>query len=319
LKRPEVAADLPVVVIGGYLGAGKTTLVNHLLRHAGGRRLAVLVNDFGSINIDADLLADSAAGAQADVLSLAGGCLCCSFGNDLVGTLRAVQQRVPAVDAVLIELSGVALPAAVRRTLTLVPGVVCAGTLVLADAAQVQAQAADRYVGETVMQQLREADWVLLNKPDLADASTRAAAQAWAEKAAPAARVFSAASGDLPAELVLDWRAQTQAQPKALQIALPIAQPSHPWAPKAYDGHARGIFESQTRELPIGTDLQALGRELASAASGVLRAKGYAFDASGQCALLQVAGSRWAVTPFRARGPGQLVLIGLRGRINAGL
>ena len=94
---------LPTVVIGGYLGAGKTTLVNHLLRHADGRRVAVLVNDFGDVNIDADLI----EGADAGVLSLSGGCLCCSFGDDLVGTLLALQRRQPPPDVVLIELSGV--------------------------------------------------------------------------------------------------------------------------------------------------------------------------------------------------------------------
>ena len=105
---------LPTVLIGGYLGAGKTTLVNHLLRQADGRRVAVLVNDFGSINIDADLIEGSSAG----VLALSGGCLCCSFGDDLVGTLQALTRREPAPDVCLIELSGVALPAAVLRTVS---------------------------------------------------------------------------------------------------------------------------------------------------------------------------------------------------------
>ena len=92
---------LPVVIIGGYLGAGKTTLINHVLRNAGGRRVAVLVNDFGEINIDADLI----EGATAGVLSLSGGCLCCSFGDDLVGTLQALAQGDGRPDVVLIELS----------------------------------------------------------------------------------------------------------------------------------------------------------------------------------------------------------------------
>ncbi|MCG6953324.1 MAG: GTP-binding protein, partial [Betaproteobacteria bacterium] len=106
---------LPVTVIGGYLGAGKTTLVNHLLRHAGGKRLAVLVNDFGELPIDADLIE-----SQNDaVISLAGGCLCCSFGSDLLGAVNSLTRRVPRPDQLLIEASGVALPDAIAASLSL--------------------------------------------------------------------------------------------------------------------------------------------------------------------------------------------------------
>ena len=81
---------IPVTVIGGYLGAGKTTLVNHLLRHADGRRLAVLVNEFGSIAIDEDLIEAEEDG----LISIAGGCICCSFGNDLIGAINDLRTSV---------------------------------------------------------------------------------------------------------------------------------------------------------------------------------------------------------------------------------
>lgn len=89
------APALPVTVIGGYLGAGKTTLVNHLLRHAGGRRLAVLVNDFGALPIDADLI----EGADGAVLAIAGGCVCCAYGSDLIEGWRRWPRggRVPTM------------------------------------------------------------------------------------------------------------------------------------------------------------------------------------------------------------------------------
>ena len=74
-----MTVPLPVIILGGYLGAGKTTLVNHLLRHAGGRRIAVLGNEFGELPIDEDLI--EAKGD--DLISIAGGCICCSFGGDL--------------------------------------------------------------------------------------------------------------------------------------------------------------------------------------------------------------------------------------------
>jgi len=170
---------VPAVVIGGYLGAGKTTLVNHLLRaeaaRAGGRRIAVLVNDFGEVSIDADLI----EGQEGAVLSLAGGCVCCSFGADLVGTLNTVLARVPPPDVVLVETSGVGLPAAVARTPALVPRLAVRGGVVVADAWQLPAQVADRYVGDTVRQQLQEADLLLLSKLDLLAAHEAAALQAW--------------------------------------------------------------------------------------------------------------------------------------------
>ena len=85
------ARRLPVTLIGGYLGAGKTTLVNHLLHHADGRRLAVLVNEFGDLPIDADLI----EARDGNLISIAGGCICCSFGSDLVAALLNIKQREP--------------------------------------------------------------------------------------------------------------------------------------------------------------------------------------------------------------------------------
>jgi G3E family GTPase len=108
---------IPVTIVGGYLGAGKTTLVNHLLRHSQGRRIAVLVNDFGELAIDAELI----EARDGDMLQLAGGCVCCSFGSDLLAALLRLRDMQPAPRHILIETSGVALPGAVARTLTLVP------------------------------------------------------------------------------------------------------------------------------------------------------------------------------------------------------
>ena len=292
-------APLPAVVIGGWLGAGKTTLVNALLRRAGGQRLAVLVNDFGSVNIDAGLIEDAAAG----VLALSGGCLCCAFGDDLLGTLAAVAAREPAPDAVLIELSGVALPAAVLRTARLSPTVDVTGALVLADATAVRRQAADRYVGDTVRQQLRQADWLLASKADLlADAGEADELERWLQAQAPQARLLPGPAADLPIELLLGWGERASASPT-------------PWTPRPIAA-AASRFESLSVALPDGCDLQALGARLADPRSGVLRAKGLARTAGGEGRLLQVAAGRADVTPAVVQGEGRLLLIGLRGRWN---
>ena len=182
-------APLPLLVIGGWLGVGKTTLVNRLLREAGGLRVAVLFNDFGEVNLD------------AGVLQLSGGCLCCSFGDDLVGTLRGLAARRPRPQFLLVELSGVALPAAVMRTARLVPEVQVLGALVLADVGQVRGLARDRYVGDTVREQLASAHWLLPSKLDLAGSEQARSACEWLAQAAPRARLLPGPAGALPAEL----------------------------------------------------------------------------------------------------------------------
>ena len=101
---------LPVVLVGGFLGSGKTTLLNHLLRNTDGSRVAVLVNDFGDISIDASLIES----AEENILHIAGGCMCCSYGNDLVAALRQISTKRDLFDRVLIETSGVSLPYAMR-------------------------------------------------------------------------------------------------------------------------------------------------------------------------------------------------------------
>jgi G3E family GTPase len=190
---------LPVTVLGGYLGVGKTTLLNHLLRQAGGRRLAVLVNDFGDINIDAGLIESR----EGNVLELAGGCVCCSFGSDLVGALLALPQRKPAPDHVVIETSGVALPGSVARTVGLVSELTLDAVIVVVDADTVRERAADRYVGDTVSAQLAQADLVVVNTLDLVDADTLADLGRWLQIRAEDAPIVHAEHGVVPLALIL--------------------------------------------------------------------------------------------------------------------
>ena len=184
----------PVTVVGGYLGAGKTTLVNHLLRNANGLRLAVLVNDFGTLPIDADLI----EAQSGNLISIAGGCICCSFGSDLMGALMELAQMAPPPDHVLLETSGVAMPGVVARSAALLPAFSIDSVVVLADAETVRARAADRYMGDTITRQLNEADLVILNKADLVDTTELDALRQWMVQLALRAALVEAVRATVP-------------------------------------------------------------------------------------------------------------------------
>ena len=117
VRRPVAGGlsrvPVPILLVAGFLGAGKTTVVNHLLAHAEGRRIAAVVNDFGAINIDAELI----AGAGDGVVSLSNGCICCSLEGDLLRTLATLLRRDPRPELIVIETSGVADPADIVRNL----------------------------------------------------------------------------------------------------------------------------------------------------------------------------------------------------------
>lgn len=287
---------LPVTVIGGYLGSGKTTLVNHLLRHADGRRLAVLVNEFGELPIDADLI----EAADDDLISIAGGCVCCSYGDDLVAALGRLRDLEPAPDHVLVEASGVALPHVIAGTVSLVRGLEREAVVVLVDAETVAARARDRYVGDTVARQLGSADLVLLNKRDLVDEAALGAARETIASRAPDARVVELERARLPAEVLL-------AAPRAAKEGSPGSVPEADPGPTV---HPR--FASVALRPEGEVDVDALVARLTSDGAGVIRAKGFLRDRGGAMRAVQVCGSRASVGPAPAGAASGLVVIGLR-------
>ena len=159
---------LPFTVIGGFLGAGKTTLLNHWLRHADGQRLAVLVNDFGALNIDAGLI----KAHSGDTIALTNGCVCCQIGDDLSMALIGVLQQRERFDAVVVEASGVSDPWRIAQLGLADPALALDGVIVVVDAAALPGQAADPLLADTLQRQVARADLVIVNKTDLADTRT---------------------------------------------------------------------------------------------------------------------------------------------------
>ena len=300
-----MSAPVPVTIVGGYLGAGKTTLINHLLRHAGSLRLAVLVNDFGELAIDADLI--EARGE--DVISIAGGCVCCSFGSDLMGALLKLQRIEPAPGQVLIETSGVALPGAVASAVRLVPGFAIDAVVVLADAETVRNRAADRYMGDTIERQLAQADLVVLNKVDLVALREREGLVGWLGERAGAARIIEAARAQVPLEVLLGaGLVNSGAGAAGVQSAFGIRLPVE----------AASRYESVSFPDPGPLRVRVLAQELARPELGLIRAKGVLRDENGRLQILQVVGARFEVTdaPASLRAPSGCVCIGLKGMLD---
>ena len=161
MKRSEELIE--VSVIGGYLGAGKTTLVNHILREAS-ERVAVMVNDFGEINIDETLIDSS----NENTISLTNGCICCSLVDGFATALESVLSFRPRPTRLVIEASGVADPGTIAAH-GHGPGLALDAVIVVADSVRLTEQIADPLIGQTVAGQIRAADVIVLNKIDLCD------------------------------------------------------------------------------------------------------------------------------------------------------
>lgn len=153
---------LPLTVIGGYLGAGKTTLINRLLSEDHGQKLLVMVNDFGAINIDAALLAS----ADEDTMTLTNGCVCCTMGADLYIALSDALDRTPRPDHLIVEASGIADPSRIAAAAVAEPDMIYSGTLTVVDALEFETLANDTQIGPQIEGQVAVADVVLVSKAD---------------------------------------------------------------------------------------------------------------------------------------------------------
>jgi G3E family GTPase len=284
-----VTDRLPVTVIGGYLGSGKTTLVNHLLRNANGLRLAVLVNEFGELAIDEDLI--EAEGD--DIISIAGGCVCCSFGHDLTAALMDLANMTPRPDHIVIECSGVVIPGSIVGSIGLLDGFSSDGVVVLADAETIQKTARDKFMGDTVTRQLDDADIILLNKADLVRGEGLVSTKLWLNQLNSQAQVIEATQSAVPPETVLG------------SFLGRISTPGP---------HFEAANLDTLTLIPDGpVDVQQLAEALATGGYGIIRAKGFATSSQGCKTLVQVVGRRWQTSTARDDFADGIACLGFKG------
>jgi len=292
-RQTQVSAS-PVTIIGGYLGSGKTTLVNHLLRNANGIRLAVMVNDFGELPIDADLI----EAQDGEVISLSGGCICCSYGDDLSLSLQKLQVAAIKPDHILIEASGVALPGAIASTLTLSRSYQLEGIVVLADATSITEHAKHKYIADTIEQQLNDADLIILSKSDLLSENQTNCVHDWISELHPSTPLVSAAHGDIPTALLL------QEQYKNSSVLQ---------AQKGLASHDVSLYQSHSFCTSKPIDTEKLVKTLIDPQYGVIRAKGFVLDKDRTMKTVQIVGRRWSVTTAPPGIDSGMVCIGIRG------
>ena len=342
------ARRIPATVITGFLGSGKTTLIRHIISHAAGRRLALIVNEFGDIGMDAAMLGDCAAdGCQVDdIIELANGCICCTVADDFLPSMQRLLDQQPLPDHIIIETSGLALPQPLVQAfnwpdirarvmldgvITLVDGPALAAGSVAHDMAALEAQRAaddeldhDSPIDELFEDQIGAANMIVLSKVDQLDAAGEARARALIDShLAGPTPVITAANGVAPLDAILGLDMEDQAHERAKHSH----HHHHHHDDEHHDvergdhhhhDHGHDAFSSVIIAMPKISSADDIEAQLATLAGefGILRAKGR-LSVAGKALPLVVQAVGQRVDSYYARaadgGVDQLVVIGLAG------
>jgi G3E family GTPase len=285
---------VPLVILGGYLGAGKTTLLNRLLAANPNQRLALLVNDFGAINIDAALIEHR----SEKQINLTNGCICCGLSTGFDEAIDDLMQLDPPPERIIVEASGVA------DVVNLAqyghhPGLSLDGIIVVADAETVQTKARDRYVSGTVTRQLTGADLIILNKADRIDDARLEEVERWLAELAPDRPVVTAEHCNVPADLLLGLEHRSRS---------PADEPEH-------DHSAAWVTWSF--ESSVKSRADAVNKFVSALPETVLRAKGFfALDDDTVLVFQQVGRQQTLAPAAETAGVTRLVVIGLSGHLD---
>lgn len=287
------SAKIPVTVVGGFLGAGKTTYLNHLLR-TGSARYAVLVNDFGAVNIDAGLIAQH----DGTTMTLTNGCVCCSIGGGFLDTLGRILDDAIPFDHIIIEASGVGDPWRIAEIALVEPSLRLNAVIVVADASRISKLLIDSRVGDTVRGQFDRCSLVLLNKVDLLSRTAADAARTTVAALRPDIQIIETTEHTLP--VLPDGEVKATSRFAATAVD---DRADHESAFRRWSYRRSGTF-----------DRGQLTAALAALPPQLLRLKGpcrIAGDASP--ALLQMVGQDWALTPAPADMTAQndIMLVGV--------
>jgi G3E family GTPase len=315
---------VPMTILTGFLGAGKTTLLNRILTGNHGLRVGVLVNDFGSINIDAELV----VGVDSNMISLANGCVCCQIRDDLVESVAALLARAETVEYVLLEASGVADPAGIFLTFNdpdLRERIRLDSIICVVDTEQVFAHPEYPPLIDLKLRQVGFADMLILNKVGLAGREQVEKVRAWLDGHFNRLRIVETNYCEVPYEILLGVG---RFDPERAGLDSPAVE--HDCTdPTCHDGNHEHdpskVFSTWSYETDRPLALEALRETMRKLPGTVYRAKGviYTTDAPQRRAVLQVVGRRVDISiqeEWGQRAPRtQIVAIGAAGGIDAGL
>ena len=305
--QSEATAPVPVTIIAGFLGAGKTTLLNYILSENHGVRAAVLVNDFGAINIDAKLV----VGVEGETVTLANGCVCCTIRDDLVGACLGLLQRDEPPEHLLIELSGVSDPFPVLNTfLETDLGTIYSLSTVLSIVDAEQLPGLQHEMGDLVRAQIQAADIVVLNKVDLVSSGALMDVRKRVHGMTPGSRIIEARHGRVSLEIIFEHADPVSRSPRHIDS-------------DNHDEHRHGHPFSTwawTCDLPLS--LPRLKSVLEALPDTVYRCKGIICleELPTFRYLLQMVGKRYHLTETDGWGDepprSEIVLIGGRDGID---